>query len=101
MAQRLPIPEEVLRQINRLPNHEVIVSVEQEPASEEQQVRIIQHPRQSAQEMNGRQTYARAMPVHIPVQMMEPRAERAETQEPQAAEATDEMRPHCEYLLRW
>lgn len=95
MAQRIPIPEEVLRQINRLPNHEVIVSVSEESDEAPQELRIIQHPRQSAQEMNGRQTYARGLPVHIPVPMMQQQVQ----QEPQEQQhvpiaSSEEMRPH-------
>ncbi|KAF2901597.1 hypothetical protein ILUMI_04584, partial [Ignelater luminosus] len=95
MAQRIPIPEEILRQINRLPNHEVIVSVsEQEPEEAPQELRIIQHPRQSAQEMNGRQTYARGLPVHIPVPMMQQQEMPQEHQEHVAAATSEELRPH-------
>jgi len=95
MAQRIPIPEEVLRQINRLPNHEVIVSVsEQESVEAPQELRIIQHPRQSAQEMNGRQTYARGLPVHIPVPMMQQQESQEQPEQPQAVAASEELRPH-------
>lgn len=102
MAQRIPIPEEVLRQINRLPNHEVIVSVsEQEPEETPQELRIIQHPRQSAQEMNGRQAYAKGLPVHIPVPMMQQQEvqETQDQQEPQQVVSNEEIRPHCKFIL--
>lgn len=91
VAQRLPIPEEVLTQINRLPNRDMIVAVsEQEPEEvPQQEMRIVQQPRQNAVEMNGRQAYARGIPVHIPVAMMQ-----QEQQEPQA-QASEETRPHC------
>lgn len=92
VAQRLSIPEEVLTQINRLPNRDMIVVSEQEPEEgAPQDLRIVQHPRQNAAEVNGRQSYARGIPVHIPVPMMQ-----QETQEPQAA-ASEETRPHCKY----
>lgn len=93
VAQRLSIPEEVLTQINRLPNRDMIVFSEQEPEEgAPQNVRIVQQPRENAAEVNGRQTYARGLPVHIPVPMMQ-----QETQEPQAA-ASEETRPHCKFL---
>ncbi|KAF5288275.1 hypothetical protein FQA39_LY04043 [Lamprigera yunnana] len=98
MAQKLPIPDEVLRQINRLPNHDVIVSVSEESDETPQELRFLQQPRQSAQEMNGRQTYARGIPVHIPVPMIQ--AQEVNEQQTQqipvvdADASSDEMRPH-------
>lgn len=97
MAQKIPIPDEVLRQINRLPNHDVIVSVSEEAEENQPEVRFIQQqPRQSPHEMNGRQTYARGIPVHIPVPMMQPQEQPDhESQQDTAAAATsEEMRPH-------
>ena len=94
MAHKIPIPDEVLRQINRLPNHEVIVSVSEESEETPQEVRFIQQPRQNAQEMNGRQTYARGIPVHIPVPMMQSQESReAETHQNPSA-INEELRPH-------
>lgn len=94
IAQRLPIPEEVLTQINRLPNRDMIVAVSEQESEEapQQEVRIVQQPRTNAVEMNGRQTYARGIPVHIPVPMMQ----QEQPQEPQA-QASEEPRPHCKY----
>ncbi|KAJ8943791.1 hypothetical protein NQ318_012436 [Aromia moschata] len=92
IGQRIPIPEEVLSQLNRLPNRDVIVAVS-EPESDEnsQEMRFVQEPRQTASEMNGRQTYARGLPIHIPVSMMPQETE--QEQEPQAV-ASEEPRPH-------
>lgn len=99
---------------------EVIVAVSQDPSSEEsgepqqmppqqaqqqQQppqmpmmppqpadiVRVIQHARESAQGMNGRQTYARGLPVDIPVPMMQ---QEAEERAAAASEQQEESRPH-------
>lgn len=101
VEQRFPIPEEVLTQLNRLPNRDVIVAVS-EPESEEnsQEVRFVQEQRQNAAEMNGRQAYARGIPVHIPVQMMtqDQEQEQEPEQEPQAV-ASEEPRPHCKLNL--
>lgn len=94
MAQKIPIPDEVLRQINRLPNHDVIVSVSEESEENQPEVRFIQQPRQNAQEMNGRQTYARGMPVHIPVPMMQSQEQQESQQDAAAAATSEEMRPH-------
>ncbi|KAJ8919675.1 hypothetical protein NQ315_006203 [Exocentrus adspersus] len=102
VEQRIPIPEEVLTQLNRLPNRDVIVAVsdpEADSESEEdsQEVRYMQEQRQNAVEMNGRQAYARGIPVHIPVQMMTQEQEQVpqqeQEQEPQAV-ASEEPRPH-------
>lgn len=93
MVGRLPIPEEVLTQLNRLPNREGIVVVsEQEPEENPQEVHMVQHQRTSPDEMNGRQTYARGLPVNIPVPMMQ--QEQQDAQEQQAS-ASEESRPHC------
>ncbi|XP_065162476.1 transcription factor SPT20 homolog [Atheta coriaria] len=90
---RIPIPEEVLTQINRLPNRDVIVAVSHQDMSEESEnpeVRVVQHQRQGAQGITGRQSYARGLPVDIPVPMMQ---QEADEQEPHA-QATEEQRPH-------
>ncbi|CAH2010107.1 unnamed protein product [Acanthoscelides obtectus] len=136
VVQRIPIPEEVLTQLNRLPNRDVIVAVssaegsssaEQEPQQTQQpqqqqtqpqpeqetvqppqqfqvqqEIRFVQEPRQSAVEMNGRQAYARAMPVDIPVAMMpqeqqEPQQDQQEQQSEQTVAIvpdSEEARPH-------
>ena len=61
MAHRIPIPEEILSQINRLPNRDVILAVqEQDPEEQSGDVNVVQQQRESAQEMNGRQVYGRA-----------------------------------------
>ncbi|KAK9881482.1 hypothetical protein WA026_016366 [Henosepilachna vigintioctopunctata] len=102
VAHRIPIPEAVLNHLNSLSaNREVIVAVAEQPSSEEQQteeihdekpqeVRVVQEPRTNPSEMNGRQTYGRAMPIDIPEQMMK---QEEEQQEPEA-QATEGMRPH-------
>lgn len=98
IEQRIPIPEEVLSQINRLPPGRggmIVVSEQDSEEVPQQEMRIVQQPRQSASEMNGRQAYARGIPVHIPVNMMQQEAQQ-EVQEPQAV-ATEEARPHCKY----
>lgn len=100
--QRIPLPEEVLTQLNRLPNRDVIVAVsepEQDGGEQPQQeIRVVQEQRQSPHEMNGRQTYGRGMmvPVAMIAQQQQPQREQQPTtaQEPQAA-ATEEARPHC------
>lgn len=99
VEQRIPIPEEVLSQINRLPPGRggmIVVSEQDSEEVPQQEMRIVQQPRQSASEMNGRQAYARGIPVHIPVNMMQQEAQQ-EVQEPQAV-ASEEARPHCKYL---
>lgn len=96
MAHKLPIPDEVLRQINRMPNHDVIVSVSEESEETPQDVRFVQQPRESAEEMNGRQGYARGIPVHIPVPMMQSQ-ESHDSQQISASSVSssnEEMRPH-------
>lgn len=98
VEQRIPIPEEVLSQINRLPPGRggmIVVSEQDSEEVPQQEMRIVQQPRQSASEMNGRQDYARRIPVHIPVPMMQQEAQQ-DVQEPQAV-ATEEARPHCKY----
>lgn len=97
VEQRIPIPEEILSQINRLPPGRggmIVVSEDSEEVPQ-QEVRIVQQPRQGAAEMNARQAYARGIPVHIPVPMMQQESQQ-DVQEPQAV-ATEEARPHCEY----
>ncbi|CAH0546946.1 unnamed protein product [Brassicogethes aeneus] len=90
MMGRLPIPEEVLSQLNRLPNREGIVVVsEQEPEDNPQELQVIQHQRTSPEGMNGRQTYARGLPVDIPVPMMQ-----QEQEQEQKAAPSEETRPH-------
>ncbi|KAL3285384.1 hypothetical protein HHI36_019490 [Cryptolaemus montrouzieri] len=106
IAQRISIPEAVLSHLNRLPlNREVIVAVAEQPSNEEQQssegqmqviqeqrpqeVRVVQEPRTNPSDMNGRQSYARSMPIDIP----EPIMKQEQEQEPEA-QATEEMRPH-------
>lgn len=93
MAHRIPIPEEILSQVNRLPNQDVVVSVSEQEEEEDPQenVRIVQHQRENAQEVNGRQAYARSLPVHIPVPMM---------QQMQAPQQEEQARPHCKYIKK-
>lgn len=85
-------PEEILSQINRLPNPEQVISVSvTEHDAEEipnEHMRLVQHPRESAQEMNGRQSFARglSLPVHIPVPMMQ--------HVPQMQSQDQQTRPH-------
>jgi hypothetical protein len=70
-GQRFPIPEEILTQLNRLPNRDVIVAVPENDSEEpepQQDVQYVQEQRQSATEMNGRQTFTRTLPM-IPVSM--------------------------------
>lgn len=101
VEQRIPIPEEVLSQINRLPPGRggmIVVSEQDSEEVPQQEMRIMQQPRQSASEMNGRQEYARRIPVHIPVPMMQQESQQ-DVQEPQAV-ATEEARPHCKYTLK-
>lgn len=84
---RLPIPVEILRQINRLPgNRGVIVAVsEQEPEERSGEVQIVrQEPRQNAQEMNGKQVYQE------PVAVMQEQNQEA---------SSEETRPHCTYII--
>lgn len=144
--QKLPIPEEVLSQLNRLPNRDVIITVSQEfddaqePQGQVEQMRgvkalpqemnapqqmMVQVPemrqdtqstpnemsimpavapeasqemkvfpqQRQAEEMNGRQVYGRALPIHIPVHMVQ-----QGQAEPRAA-ASEDSRPHCMYHL--
>lgn len=83
---KLPIPEEVLSQINRLPNSRgVIVAVsEQEPEEAPEEIRLVQQ-RQNMPDMEGKQMYAREMMNAAPYQI----------QEEQQATASEESRPHC------
>ncbi|XP_060521152.1 serine/threonine-protein kinase Wnk [Cylas formicarius] len=109
MAHRIPIPEEILTQLNRLPNNDrVIVAVSENDSSEDdssssssssddssqdsQEMQLVQEPRQTASEMNGRQAYARRLPVSIPVNMMQQQMHEQD-QEPQAV-ASEDVRPH-------
>nr|XP_023017225.1 putative uncharacterized protein DDB_G0271606 [Leptinotarsa decemlineata] len=93
IGQRIPIPEEVLTQLNRLPNRDVIVAVAENDSEETpQDVRFVQEQRQGATEMNGRQTFARGLPVNIPIAMM-PQEHESQEQEQQAA-SSEESRPH-------
>lgn len=111
-SPRMSIPQAVLNQLSRLSsNRDVIVAVAEQPSNEEQQsqegqmniiqeqrpqeIRVIQEPRSSPSQMNGRQTYARAMPIDIPEPMM--KQEQEQDQEPEA-QATEELRPHCKFL---
>lgn len=86
---KLPIPEEVLSQINRLPNSRgVIVAVsEQEPEEAPEEIRLVQQ-RQNIQDMEGKQMYSREMMNAAPYQMI---------QEEQQAAASEESRPHCKH----
>lgn len=88
MAHRIPLPEEILSQVNRLPHQDVVVSVSEHEAEEvpQEDVRVVQHQRESAQEINGRQSYARGLPVHIPVPLM---------QQMQSSQPEESARPHC------
>lgn len=82
-VDRLPIPLEILRQINRLPgNRGVIVAVSQhEPEEATGEVQIVrQEPRENAQEMNGKQYQEPVVPM---------------VQEQQQEESSEETRPHC------
>ncbi|XP_044758039.1 putative uncharacterized protein DDB_G0271606 [Coccinella septempunctata] len=105
-SPRMSIPQAVLNQLSRLSsNRDVIVAVAEPPSNEEQQsqegqmniiqeqrpqeIRVIQEPRTNPSQMNGRQTYARSMPIDIPERMMKQEQE----QEPEA-QATEELRPH-------
>ncbi|KAG5900432.1 hypothetical protein JTB14_029318 [Gonioctena quinquepunctata] len=95
VGQRIPIPEEVLTQLNRLPNRDVIVAVSESDSDAEeapQDIRFVQEQRQGASEMNGRQTLARGLPVDIPIAMMPQEQEPQEHQ--QEAAASEETRPH-------
>lgn len=101
---RFPIPEEVLTQLNRLPNNDrVIVAVSEPESSEEDsgddsdeapEMRM-QAPEQRQQpptmELNNREAYMRRLPVNIPVNMMQQQV--PEQEEPQAV-ASEEVRPH-------
>ncbi|CAG9824931.1 unnamed protein product, partial [Phaedon cochleariae] len=114
MGQRIPIPEEVLTQLNRLPNRDVIVAVQetspeeseeddqsssssseqqQQQQQQQQEVRFVQQEqRQSAAEVNGRQTFA---PVDIPVAMMpRMRMGRQQMLEEEQQQHVEEARPH-------
>ncbi|XP_072394202.1 uncharacterized protein [Diabrotica undecimpunctata] len=89
-GQRLPIPEEVLSQLNRLPNRDVIVAVSETDSEDApQEVQYVQEQRQSANEMNGRQTYTRALPINLPVHIA-PQDQESQEQEQQQ----EEIRPH-------
>ncbi|XP_056635688.1 putative mediator of RNA polymerase II transcription subunit 12 [Diorhabda sublineata] len=82
---RFPLPEEILTQLNRLPNREVIVAVPDNASEEPQQdVQYVQQQRESANEMNGRQSYS-SVPMSIPVGMTHDQ----EATEPEQ-QATDE-----------
>lgn len=95
VEQRIPIPEEILSQINRLPPGRggmIVVSEQDSEEVPQQEMRIVQQPRQSASEMNGRQAYARGIPIPVPI--MQQQETQQEVQEPQAV-ASEEARPHC------
>ncbi|XP_045463659.1 putative mediator of RNA polymerase II transcription subunit 26 isoform X2 [Harmonia axyridis] len=104
----MTIPQAVLNELSRLSsNRDVIVAVAEQPNNEEQQpqvgqivqeqgpqeIRVIQEPRTNPSQMNGRQTYARTMPIDIPEPMM--KQEQEQDHEPEA-QATEE-RPHFVY----
>lgn len=76
----------------------ISVTVSEHEAEElpHDEVRIVQHPRESAQEMNGRQSFARAMPVHIPVPMMQHLQQQEQQQQQQ-----QQLRPHCKFFLQY
>lgn len=87
-VDRLPIPLEILRQINRLPgNRGVIVAVSQhEPEEANGEVQIIrQEPRDNAQEMNGKQFQEPVIPM----------VQEQQQQQQQQEESAEETRPHC------
>ncbi|KRT86305.1 hypothetical protein AMK59_2824 [Oryctes borbonicus] len=96
MARGLPIPEEVLSQINRLPNSDVIVAVGQDhdEQNQEQQHEMQQHEMQQQVDnnehpVNIRIGYGRQLPElheNIPLRMVQI--------QPESQPATDEMRPH-------
>ncbi|XP_017781141.1 PREDICTED: adenylate cyclase, terminal-differentiation specific [Nicrophorus vespilloides] len=80
---RLPIPEEILSQLDRLPNRDVIVVSHHESEETPQDMRLMQHQRDSAQGMNGRQSFARSvMPINIPVPMMRQEPDVRASEEP-------------------
>ncbi|CAG9858547.1 unnamed protein product [Phyllotreta striolata] len=94
-GQKLPIPEEVLAQLHRLPlplpNRVAIVAMSEGDSEEStpQDVQFVQEQRQSANEMNGRQMYARGIPLSLPVGVTPQEAEPQE-QDKQG----NEVRPH-------
>ncbi|RZC33545.1 transcriptional regulator DEF1, partial [Asbolus verrucosus] len=149
IAERIPVPEEVLTQLNRLPNRNVIVTVSRQepeevpqesremhvdpqemrvipqemrmfpeeirsvlqeirpvsqemrnvpPVSQEMQsvrglspeMHVVQQQREDAREVNGRQTFARNLPIHIPVHMIQ--------QQDSRAASSEESRPHCKFI---
>ncbi|XP_066148894.1 bromodomain-containing protein DDB_G0280777 isoform X1 [Euwallacea fornicatus] len=98
----LPIPEEVLTQLNRLPNSDrVIVAVSEPDSSDEDsgedsgesQEMNMEHKstEQAVPDMANRQAYIRRLPVNIPVNMMQQQV--PEPEEPHAV-ASEETRPH-------
>ncbi|KAL1489494.1 hypothetical protein ABEB36_014379 [Hypothenemus hampei] len=98
----LGLPEEVLTQLNRLPNSDrVIVAVSEpdtseddddEDSTEESQERGGSEQSVTQPEISHRQDYLRRLPVNIPVNMMQQQPQQQD--EPQA-QASEETRPHC------
>ncbi|KAK9743527.1 hypothetical protein QE152_g8546 [Popillia japonica] len=88
MAQRLPIPEEILSQINRLPNSDVIVAVgqDQDEQNQEQQPEMQHQNDDTGNTMNVRIGYGRQLPENVPLRMVQI--------QPEPQQVNDEMRPH-------
>lgn len=93
MAQRLPIPEEVLSQINRLPNSDVIVTLSGQDHDEQAQEQPEMHQQADGNDntMNVRIGYGRQLPEDVPLRMLQV--------QPEAQAVSDEMRPHCKYWI--
>ncbi|XP_076264948.1 uncharacterized protein LOC143199085 [Rhynchophorus ferrugineus] len=93
----IPIPEEVLTHLNRLPNNERVIVAVSEPdsseedssdessASQESMPQPSQEQKQQVQEMPSREAYMRRLPVNIPVNMM---------QEQESSPESENTRPH-------
>ncbi|XP_022915758.2 uncharacterized protein [Onthophagus taurus] len=97
VPHRMSIPEQILTQINRLPNKDVIVAFSSQQDDEDQsgqgqsiENQVVQQQRTSASEMNGRQGYARHIPMDLPMRIVpvEPQ------QQANQAGPNEEMRPH-------
>ncbi|KAH1011540.1 hypothetical protein HUJ04_000889 [Dendroctonus ponderosae] len=101
MPNGFPIPEEVLTQLNRLPNNDrVIVAVSEPESSEEdsseesgetQEMGGQEQRPQPTAEMENRQAYVRRLPINMLANTMQQQG--ADQEEPQAA-ASEETRPH-------
>lgn len=112
IPQRIPIPEALLSQLDKLPQSRggVVIALTQDNQRDQQpagEIRMVQLQRQGPQEMNGRQTYARGLShVNIPVPMMQhyqqpqentqPEVKNQETEresEQEPEQQADELRP--------